>query len=124
MSLDVTLITRCVKTATCHECGNKYLKKAEAWSFTANITHNLGWMAKEAGIYLQVWRPEEVGIKKASQMVNPLEEGLALLKSDPERFKKFEPENKWGTYNGFIEWLDEYLQACKNFPDADIEVSR
>lgn len=31
-----------------------------------NITHNLGRMAKEAGIYQHLWRPEEIGVTKAA----------------------------------------------------------
>ena len=34
--------------------------------YSANITHNLGGMADEAGIYEALWRPEEVGIAKAT----------------------------------------------------------
>lgn len=30
--------------------------------FWANITHNLGRMADEAGIYKHLWRPEEIGM--------------------------------------------------------------
>jgi hypothetical protein len=34
--------------------------------FDYNITHNLGEMAKAAGIYMELWRPEEIGIIKAN----------------------------------------------------------
>lgn len=67
--------------------------------FTQNITHNLNKMAQEAGIYEALWRPEEVGIKKASQLIKPLKEGLALMKSDPARFKKFDADLSRGLRN-------------------------
>ena len=39
-----------------------YLTDAEGREvFSANITHNLGAMAKEAGIYMHLWRPDELG---------------------------------------------------------------
>lgn len=92
--------------------------------FEANITHNLGKMAREAGIYMACWRPEEVGITHASQLVEPLEKGLALLKSDPERFKALNPANGWGDYEGFVKWVEKYLEACRANPDAEVDASR
>lgn len=64
--------------------------------YEANITHNLNTMADEAGIYNHLWRPEEVGARVARDLIKPLSVGLALLLSDPERFKKINPENGWG----------------------------
>lgn len=89
-----------------------------------NITHNLNRMAKEAGIYKHLWRPDEIGVTKAAQLIGPLADGLALLTSDPERFKVFNPPNKWGDYEGLVEFVKEYLAACIANPDADVQVSR
>jgi hypothetical protein len=127
-----------------------------------NLTHNLGRMAAEAGIYEACWRPEELMNKTLAGEIRVLEEeyfkaqspatrpsydraqelreqlprararniapllleGLALLKREPDRFIALEPENKWGTYRGFVEFVEAYLQACMNNPDAWIEVSR
>ena len=52
MSLDVTLTA---------------VRPTEVYS--ANITHNLGLMAEEAGIYQPLWRPEELGIKTAAGLI-------------------------------------------------------
>lgn len=92
--------------------------------YWANITHNLGKMAEQAGIYFALWRPEEIGITKASELIVPLETGLALLKSDPERFEKFNAANGWGLYEHFVPFVENYLNACREHPDADISVSR
>jgi hypothetical protein len=92
--------------------------------FSANITHNLGRMADEAGIYKHLWRPEEISIYLAGELIEPLEEGLQLMKQDPERFKKFNAENGWGLYKHFIPWIEKYIEACKEYPDARIEISR
>jgi hypothetical protein len=37
--------------------------------YSDNITHNLGEMADAAGIYKALWRPEEIGITKAAELV-------------------------------------------------------
>ena len=92
--------------------------------YTANITHNLNKMAQEAGIYEHLWRPDEIDITNAGQLIGPLREGLALLKSDPNRFEAFNPENGWGTYEGLVSFVEKYLAACEENPDADVSVWR
>jgi hypothetical protein len=92
--------------------------------YHANITHNLNTMANDAGIYKYLWRPDELGIVVAKELIKPLEEGLALLKSEPARFKQFNPKNGWGTYEGLVEFVDSYLEACKKYPEAKVSVWR
>lgn len=92
--------------------------------FEANITHNMNRMAKEAGIYQHLWRPDEIGITKAAQLIEPLTAAVALMRTDPDRFCAFNPENGWGSYASFVPWVEDYLRACVEFPDADIRVSR
>ena len=89
-----------------------------------NITHNLGKMASEAGLYEALWRPEEKGWVKAKQLVDPIAAGLAELVSDPDRYKKLNPENGWGSYDGLVEFAQDYLGACIKYPEADVRVSR
>lgn len=92
--------------------------------YSANITHNLGAMADEAGIYKHLWRPDEIGVTKAGQLVEPLRTGLALMKSDPPRFEKHNAKNGWGLYEHFVPWVEKYLAACEENPTADVRVSR
>lgn len=91
--------------------------------YSSNITHNLGNMADEAGIHKHLWRPDEVGITTAGQLIEPLRVGLALLKSDPGRFEAFNAPNGWGTYKQFVPFVEAYLRACEEFPDAEVSVS-
>ena len=92
--------------------------------YDANITHNLNRMATEAGIYQHLWRPDEIGIKKAKDLIIPLEDGLVLLKSDPERFEAFNPPNGWGDYDGLVRFVRNYLTACRQHPNAEVSVWR
>lgn len=92
--------------------------------YSANITHNLGKMADAAGIYKHLWRPEEIGVTQARQLIDPLKAGLALLKSDPERFRAFDAPNGWGKYENFVPFVEKYLAACEANPDAAVTVSR
>lgn len=92
--------------------------------FEANITHNLNTMASEAGIYKFLWRPEEVGVSRAKQLIEPLERGLERLQAEPDKYKKFNPGNHWGSYEGLIRFVEKYLAACREHPDAVVRVSR
>ncbi len=92
--------------------------------YSRNITHNLGKMADVAGIYQHLWRPDKIGIAKAAELIEPLEAGLKWLQADPEIFKVYNPNNGWGTYEGLVDFVSEYLQACRDNPGADVRVSR
>jgi hypothetical protein len=112
MSLDVSLSTGLAEEGEEEEV------------FSANITHNLARMALEAGIYRHLWHPEDIGIVKAHQLVEPLRASITLMRSDPDRFKKYNAPNGWGTYEDFVPWVEKYLAACERFPDAYVLVSR
>lgn len=102
-----------------------YLKQMEPVNvYSRNITHNLNTMAAEAGIYKHLWRPEELEITKAHQLIEPLRQGLKTLKSDPKHFKQFNAKNGWGIYEDFVDFVSDYLRACEENPNADIEISR
>ena len=90
--------------------------------YSANITHNLNKMAAEANIYKHLWHPDEIGVTHARQLIEPLEVGLALLRSDPDRFRKFNPVNGWGNYEGLVSFVRDYLAACREYPDAMVRV--
>ena len=81
-------------------------------------------MADEAGIYKHLWRPEELGFTKANELIEGLKMGLNKLKSDSEYFKKFNPDNGWGTYEQLVNFTEDYLNACIDYPNAEISVDR
>ena len=120
MGLDVYLTH---KKWVSYDEGKTYTEENEE-VYWANITHNLNKMAKEAGIYEALWRPEEIGKTKASEIIELLEKGLVELKARPEHFEKFNSPNGWGMYKHFIPFVEKYLEACKEYPNAIIGVSR
>lgn len=120
MSLDVYLRKR--KELKC-ECGRVHLLEEEE-VYCANITHNLRAMAEAAGIYKELWRPEEIGIEKASQLIQPLSTGLEKLKENPKKIEEYNAKNGWGLYEHFVPFVEEYLNACIENPDAIVSASR
>lgn len=119
MSLDVSLY----RQVMCPHCaGDISGIETDTCVFDRNITHNLNKMAEAAGTYMHMWRPEEIGITHARQLIEPLKEGLAKLKADPEYYEQYNAKNGWGLYENFVPFVEQYLEACMEHPDARIEV--
>lgn len=122
MSLDIYLHSKDTNTTECSECGQPKLETERL--FQINITHNLNKMAEEAGIYKHLWRPEELNIHRAGQLIKPLISGRDLLRSDPERFKKLNPKNGWGDYDVLLSAVERYLEACRAWPNSEVTTWR
>jgi hypothetical protein len=140
MSLDVHLNR---KRYLSYDEGKTYVEDSEEL-YWANITHNLGTMADKAGIYEALWRPhrlkegynipegdneaewkfEEENVSTAKDIIPILEKGLADLKARPKYFEQFNSSNGWGMYEHFVPFVEKYLEACKEYPDAIVGVSR
>jgi len=101
--------------------------------YSYNITHNLAIMAGEVDLsytdasvtlYTVLWRPEELHFTKAREIAELLDEGLKILRSDPEYYKIFNPENGWGSYEGLVDFVYMYRNACRENPEAELSISR
>jgi hypothetical protein len=108
----------------CSCCNNIHMRNYRPLLFVRNITHNLGKMADAAGIYNCLWRPHENGFKYSKDIISILQNGLNDLMSNPIKFRKFEANNGWGTWEGLVSFVSDVLHACKENPNATIEVSR
>ena len=123
MSLDIYLYTEV-------DLGGEEPYRVDIWD--RNMTHNLGKMAEECGLYQPLWRPEELFQKsgilpddyKADYLVLSLEAGLNRLKDKPKKYKKFNPDNGWGNYDILVNFVEELLENCKLYPLAKIESNR
>ena len=100
----------------------KEVKPCKIWAIA--ITHNLNTMAEAAGLYECMWRPEEMHITLASQMIHPLRCGIAVLKHDKEKLEKMNPENGYGSYDSLLRVAEKYLAACEENPNATVEACR
>ena len=92
--------------------------------FTQNITHNLGKMAGEAGLYEVLWRPDEQGYTRAWQIIEPLSKGLANLIENRAHLETLNPANGWGNYDNLLQATSQYLASCIQNPEARVDVSR
>lgn len=98
--------------------------------YSGNITHNLGKMANKVvlsngkTLYDILWRPDEHGFKYAKEISELLDEGFNILLSDPKEYQKYNPENGWGSYDGLVNFVYKYRNACWDNPDAELAISR
>lgn len=103
------------------------------WNY--NITHNLGKMASEVVVdpdregepltlYHVLWRPDEHGFDLAHEISDYLNVGYQMLIADPDKYKAFNPENGWGSYEGLVAFVLSYRDACWNNPFAELCISR
>jgi hypothetical protein len=98
--------------------------------YSGNVTHNLGKMAGEVKLsndktlYDILWRPEEHGFYFAREISELLDEGWNILLSDPEKYKRYNPENGWGSYEGLCDFVYRYRNACWDNPEAELSISR
>ena len=119
MSLDVSLYR---KGTTHWDDGST--EEIKDYVCDLNITHNLNKMASELGVYEHLWRPDEIGVTKAWELIEPLSKALEQMDENPNYYRKFDAPNGWGTFEGLMCFIERYLEKCKEYPNSYIEVSR
>ena len=103
MSYDITYRVRC-------------LEKPDVWVdvglIDANITYNVGDMIR-ASTGLE-WKNEaDNGLVK--DVIPYIIKGLDELEKHPEKYKKYESDNGWGTIGGCKNFFGNILKAWSNF---------
>lgn len=121
MSLDFSLVgpeeeVVCV----CCKCSNEHKTTRREVYLDQNITHNLAPMFNDAGVYRLLWCGTG---ERAGDHIDTLARALALMESDPARFKEHNPRNGWGNYGDALEFLRAVLNACREYPEATLECS-
>jgi hypothetical protein len=119
MSLDIDLYYE-----VDHKGDIKDEKDARLVVFDYNITHNLNKLGMALDCYEQIWRPEEIQAVYAKDIVEQLVLGLGKLVGKIESYKQYEPENGWGTIDGFKKFLTDYIDACTQYPNSKISCCR
>jgi hypothetical protein len=123
--------------------GGKTLEPKKEIVYSANITHNLNKMADKAGLYEALWRPyqlkpnypgfedyndeyayEESNPVYANEIIEIIEKGLADMKARPKYYEKFNSPNGWGLYEHFVPFIEKYLTALKENPEAQVVCNR
>ena len=53
-----------------------------------------------------------------------LQAGLEELRADAPRFRKLNPVNGWGNYEGLCMFVERYLETASKHPEAWVSVYR
>lgn len=95
--------------------------KREVEIYERNVTYNL------ADMYYKCI-DEKQGFKKLNKM--NCKEALPIIHTaiqdmlnNTEEYKKLNPKNGWGSYEGLLETLQGMKSCCENNPDGIIHVS-
>ena len=99
------------------------------------ITHNLNTVVSELGsllglpYYQIIWRPDELfSLKNGEVPVSLVYKILPTLIRDlikfEDRLKDYLPSNGWGTFDGLIRFLCDYLKECRLHQNAYIYCCR
>lgn len=98
-----------------------YINKVKEVSvFDANYTHNVTPMWTKAGVYESLYESEG---KTASEILPTLREGYKQMVDNSSEYEKLNPENGWGSYDGALKFLKEFIKACEQDPDGIIHIS-
>jgi hypothetical protein len=85
------------------------------WNYTSNMAG--AW--REAGAQIHEWEG-----KRAGDCAAQLADALAVMVRDPARFRAFDAENGWGSYETLVPSLTKLLRILRMAPDAIVSVSR
>lgn len=96
----------------------------------ANITHNLGEMARHIPVsdtltlYNVLWRPDESGLMTTDDIVDLVAEGVRYMITHKDDLIKYNPDNGWGDYDGLLEFAKQVGNACLFNPCCQIDADR
>lgn len=62
--------------------------------------------------------------KKVSEVIQPLMKGIREMEAHPEEYKKLNPENGWGNYEGALNFLKTIVSKCVLKSDYTIKVNQ
>ena len=60
--------------------------------------------------------------RKAAECIPVLQAAIRQMRRTPARFKKLNPSNGWGDYEGALNTLDWLLEECLQHPKATVYI--
>lgn len=63
--------------------------------------------------------------KRAGDCIEPLTQAVAHIRhpDNAAEYQAMTPPNKWGSHAGAAKYLETLLEACREYPEATVEVS-
>lgn len=60
--------------------------------------------------------------KRAGDCVSSLDAAVAAMRANPTAYTKLNPASGWGNYEGALGYLEAFRDACRDSPDAIVEM--
>lgn len=70
---------------------------------------------RDRGPALERFRGKEAGL-----VAHELTEAISRMAARPDDYKVFNPDNGWGDYDGALEFLERFRDACAEHPKAKV----
>jgi len=74
---------------------------------------------KKGVSYVELWEG-----KTGGDCIEGLQYAIDRMEASPDKYKRYNPSNGWGTYEGALKALKEFLVACEEYPRAKVEMWR
>jgi len=87
--------------------------------FSRNHTSNTARMWRAAGCDIA-----EFHGKGAIEFGAALEKAIGEISTHPKQYREMEPDNRWGTVESTLEFLNDLLEACDRHNLATVAVDR
>jgi hypothetical protein len=60
--------------------------------------------------------------KTAQECEQSVQDAIERMEADPEKYKQYNPPNGWGTYEGALTILRDFLKTCREYPHAKVRI--
>jgi len=93
-----------------------------SYTFAMNIEQFIATqIAKDAGVFDVLYFPGRHGIHFAKDIIDHLQAGVDFIANNPNGFYELDKKHGWGLVAEFVKYIEEYIAACKLYPDYKIE---
>jgi hypothetical protein len=125
MGIDIN-IRRSITCPHCHGELNEDMDGLESLDpviLSTGLTHNLIPMARELGLFKLLWR-DDVDGRQAGSLISTISDARDTMLANSKSLKLLDSPNGWGTYEGFLQMIEDLLATCKEHPSATIYIWR
>lgn len=89
------------------------------YAWERNHTSNTAGMWRAAGCDIAAFDG-----KPASELGPAAARALAAIVTEPEKYRPMEPSNGWGSLSSTVHFLLAIWEACEEWPETTVRVSR
>lgn len=124
---ETPLEVKCCWTLVCPACGACWpdRKEDEGENYTSNTSMMLQVASVATGcVPTEVWVGEFLEGKLCSEVADILRKSTQWMADHPTEMKAMNPDNGWGNFDSYLQWLRRWQDACEKYPNHICHISR